>query len=104
MGKIDLSKLKDLMKGLGGLRVYLVLIWPAVILLACGAVLTAAWLMGSSLKQKANRESVPMGNLDKGNVEKFPRRWPGRSRKAISGCIPAGREPDKVVIGREHST
>ena len=62
MGKIDLSKLKDLIKGFGGLRVYLVLIWPAVILLACGVVLTAAWLMGSSLKQKADRESVLIGN------------------------------------------
>ena len=72
MGKIDLSKLKDLMKGLGGLRVYLVLIWPAVILLACGAVLTAAWLMGSSLKQKADRESVPMGNQVREMLKKLP--------------------------------
>ena len=72
MGKIDLSKLKDLMKGLGGLRVYLVLIWPAVILLACGAVLTAAWLMGSSLKQKADRESVPIGNQIREMLKKLP--------------------------------
>ena len=72
MGKIDLSKLKDLMKGLGGLRVYLVLIWPAVILLACGAVLTAAWLMGGSLKQKADRESVPMGNQVREMLKKLP--------------------------------
>jgi hypothetical protein len=72
MGKIDISKLKDLMKGLGGLRVYLVLIWPAVILLACGAVLTAAWLMGSSLKQKADRESVPMGNQVREMLKKLP--------------------------------
>ena len=72
MGKIDLSKLKDLMKGLGGLRVYLVLIWPAVILLACGVVLTAAWLMGSSLKQKADRESVPMGNQVREMLKKLP--------------------------------
>jgi hypothetical protein len=72
MGKIDLSKLKDLMKGLGGLRVYLVLIWPAVILLACGVVLTAAWLMGSSLKQKAARESVPIGNQVKEMLKKLP--------------------------------
>jgi len=72
MGKIDLSKLKDLMKGLGGLRVYLVLIWPAVILLACGAVLTAAWLMGSSLKQKAASESVPMGNQVREMLKKLP--------------------------------
>jgi hypothetical protein len=72
MGKIDLSKLKDLMKGLGGLRVYLVLIWPAVILLACGAVLTAAWLMGSSLKQKADRESVPIGNQIREILKKLP--------------------------------
>ena len=72
MGKIDLSKLKVLMKGLGGLRVYLVLIWPAVILLACGAVLTAAWLMGSGLKQKADRESVPMGNRVREMLKKLP--------------------------------
>ena len=72
MGKIDLSKLKDLMKGLGGLRVYLVLIWPAVILLACGAVLTAAWLMGSSLKQKVAKESVPIGNEVKAMLKVLP--------------------------------
>jgi hypothetical protein len=72
MGKIDLSKLKDLMKGLGGLRVYLVLIWPAVILLACGGVLTATWLMGGSLKQKADRESVPMGNQVREMLKKLP--------------------------------
>jgi hypothetical protein len=72
MGKIDISKLKDLTKGLGGLRVYLVLIWPAVILLACGAVLTAAWLMGSSLKQKAARESVPMGDQVREMLKKLP--------------------------------
>jgi hypothetical protein len=72
MGKIDLSKLKDLMKGLGGLRVYLVLIWPAVILLACGAVLTAAWLMGSSLKQKAAKESVPLGTQVRDMLKRLP--------------------------------
>ena len=72
MGKIDLSKLKDLMKGRGGLRVYLVLIWPAVILLACGGVLTATWLMGGSLKQKADRESVPMGNQVREMLKKLP--------------------------------
>ena len=72
MGKIDLSKLKDLMKGLGGLRVYFVLIWPAVILLACGAVLTATWLMGSSLRQKAAKESVPNGNVIEGMLKTSP--------------------------------
>jgi hypothetical protein len=72
MGKIDLSKLKDLMKGLGGLRVYLVLIWPAVILLACGAVLTAAWLIGSSLKQKVAKESVPIGNQVREMLKQLP--------------------------------
>ena len=60
------------MKGLGGLRVYLVLIWPAVILLACGGVLTATWLMGGSLKQKADRESVPMGNQVREMLKKLP--------------------------------
>lgn len=79
MGKIDLSKLKDLMKGLGGLRVYFVLIWPAVILLACGAILTAAWLMGSSLKQKANRESVPMG----GQVMEMLKRAPAAGQAEV---------------------
>jgi hypothetical protein len=72
MGKIDLSKVKDLVKGFGGLRVYLVLIWPAVILLACGAVLTAAWLMGNSLQQKAAKESVPMGNQVREMSKKLP--------------------------------
>ncbi|MGA2070483.1 MAG: hypothetical protein ABSG97_03965 [Sedimentisphaerales bacterium] len=69
---LDLSKLKDLMKGLGGLRVYLVLIWPAVILLACGAVLAAAWLMGSSLKQKVAKESIPIGNEVKQMLKQLP--------------------------------
>ena len=77
---IDISKLKlgDLLKvfqgfkGLQGLRMLSVLIWPGVILLACCGILTAAWLMGNSLKQKANKESVPMGNLIKGMLKTSP--------------------------------
>jgi hypothetical protein len=62
MAKIDLSKLTDLLKGLKGLRTFSVLIWPAIILLAAGGVLAAALLMGSSLRQKALKDSVPLGN------------------------------------------
>ncbi len=72
---LDLSKLKDLMKGLGGLRglrAYIVLIWPAAILLACGAILAAAWLMGSSLKQKVARESIPLGDQVKTMLKQLP--------------------------------
>jgi hypothetical protein len=49
-----------------------VLIWPAVILLACGAVLTAAWLMGSGLRQKVARESVPIGNQVREMLKQLP--------------------------------
>jgi len=59
---IDISKLKDLLKVFGGFRAYSVLIWPAIILLACGAVLTATVLLGRGLKQKVSNESVPIGN------------------------------------------
>jgi hypothetical protein len=75
---IDLSKLTGLLKGPGllkglkGLRTFSVLIWPGVILLACGGVLTAALLMGSGLRQKADKESVPMGNQIKGMLKTSP--------------------------------
>jgi hypothetical protein len=59
---IDISKLKDLLKVFGGFRAYSVLIWPAIILLACGAILTATVLLGRGLKQKVSNESVPIGN------------------------------------------
>jgi hypothetical protein len=59
---IDISKLKALLKVFGGFRAYSVLIWPAIILLACGAVLTATVLLGRGLKQKVSNESVPIGN------------------------------------------
>ena len=39
-----------------------VLIWPAIILLACGVVLTATILLGRGLKQKVSNESLPIGN------------------------------------------
>ncbi len=81
MGKInfnlDLSKinLKDLLKIFGtlkGLRVLSVLVWPGIILLACAGVLGAALIMGSGLKQKADKESVPMGNQIKGLLKTSP--------------------------------
>jgi hypothetical protein len=59
---IDISKLKNLLKAFGGFRAYSVLIWPAIILLACGAVLTTTILLGRGLKQKVSRESTPIGN------------------------------------------
>lgn len=59
---IDISKLKDLLKVFGGFRAYSVLIWPAIILLACVVVLTATILLGRGLKQKVSNESVPIGN------------------------------------------
>jgi len=59
---IDISKLKDLLKVFGGFRAYSVLIWPAIILLACGVVLTATVLLGRGLRQKVSNESVPIGN------------------------------------------
>ncbi len=62
MGKIDLSKLKGALKGLGFLRSYSVLLLPAAITLAGALVLAAALVMGSSFRQKVNKESVPMGN------------------------------------------
>jgi hypothetical protein len=62
MGKIDLSKLKGSLKGLGFLRSYSVLLLPAVITLAGVLVLVAALLMGSRFREKVNKESMPMGN------------------------------------------
>ncbi len=59
---IDMSKLKDLLKVFSGFRAFSVLIWPAIILLACGAVLTATILLGRGLRQKVSNESVPIGN------------------------------------------
>ena len=59
-------------KGLKGLRVFSVMIWPGVILLACAGVLTATLLMGSDLRQKASKESVPMGNTIKSMLKSSP--------------------------------
>jgi hypothetical protein len=66
MAKIDLSKLRDVLKGLGFLRVYSVLLLPAVIVLAGVAVMTAAVLMGRSFKAKVESQSIPMGRQIKG--------------------------------------
>ncbi|MFH1371442.1 MAG: hypothetical protein ABII09_09195 [Planctomycetota bacterium] len=62
MAKIDLSKLKDIVKWLGVLRPYASLLWPGVIVLAGIVVLTAALLLGSGLKNKVNRQSMPMAS------------------------------------------
>ncbi len=66
MAKIDLSKLRSALKGLGFLRVYSVLLLPAVIVLAGLLVMTAAVLMGRSFKAKVESQSIPMGNQIKG--------------------------------------
>jgi hypothetical protein len=71
----DISKLKDLLKGFGGfkgLRILSVLIWPGVILLASCGILVAAWLIGNNLKQKANKESMPMSNQIKSMLKTSP--------------------------------
>jgi len=62
MGKIDLSKLKGVLKGFGFLRSYSVLLLPAVITLAGALVMVVALLMGSRFREKVNKESIPMGN------------------------------------------
>ncbi len=84
MGKINLNiNLGDLMKGLKninfknfkgfkGLRIFSVLIWPGIILVASGGVLTAALLMGSDLRQKVNKESIPMSNQIKNMMKTSP--------------------------------
>jgi hypothetical protein len=68
----DLLKVFQLFKGLKGLRVLSVLIWPGVILLACCGILVAAWLMGNGLKQKAGKESVPVGNEIRAMLKSSP--------------------------------
>jgi hypothetical protein len=60
MAKIDLSKLKGMLKGFGVLRSYAVLLWPVAIVLASVLVLAAALMMGSSFRQKVEKESMPM--------------------------------------------
>jgi hypothetical protein len=79
MAKINLNiNMSDLLnglkglKGLKGLRVFSVLIWPGVILVACGAVLTAALLMASDLRQKVSKESVPMDNQIRSMLKSSP--------------------------------
>jgi hypothetical protein len=66
MAKIDLSKLRGALKGLGFLRVYSVLLLPAVIVLAGLAVMAAAVLMGRSFRARVESQSIPMGNQIKG--------------------------------------
>lgn len=60
MAKIDLSQLKGLVKGFGALRTYSSLLWPGVIVLAGILVLAAALLLGTGLKNKVNKQSMPM--------------------------------------------
>jgi hypothetical protein len=72
MAKIDLSKLKVMAKGLGVLRPYTSLLWPGVIVFAGMLVLAAALLMGSSLKRKINRESIPMASQVKSLLGSAP--------------------------------
>jgi hypothetical protein len=68
----DMLKVFQLFKGLKGLRVLSVLIWPGIILLVCCGILAAAWFMGNSLKQKAGRESMPMSNKIQGMLKTAP--------------------------------
>ncbi len=72
MAKIDLSKLKVLLKGLGVLRPYTSLLWPGVIVIAGMLVLAAALLMGNSLKRKVNKESIPMSAQVKSLLDSAP--------------------------------
>jgi hypothetical protein len=76
MGKIDLSKLKVALEGLGFLRSYSVLLLPAAITLVGVLVLVAALLMGSSFREKVNKGSMPMGN---------------QIKSLAGGVIPAGQ-------------
>jgi hypothetical protein len=72
MGKIDLSKLKGLAGGIGALRPYSSLLWPVVIVFAGILVLAAALLMGSNLRQKVNRESIPVAARIESLLETAP--------------------------------
>jgi len=63
--KLDLSKIKDVLKGLSSLRTYSVLLVPTVIVIAGLLVLTGAILMGRSFRNTVNRESIPMGSTIK---------------------------------------
>ncbi|MGA2171512.1 MAG: hypothetical protein ABSG82_00680 [Sedimentisphaerales bacterium] len=60
MGKIDLSKLKGMLKVFGVLRPYVVLLWPVVIVLVSVVVLAVSLMIGSSFRQKVDKESTPM--------------------------------------------
>jgi hypothetical protein len=68
----DLLKVFQVFKGLQGLRVLSVLIWPGIIILVCCGILTTAWLMGKSLKQRAGKESMPMSNKIQGMLKTSP--------------------------------
>jgi hypothetical protein len=72
MGKIDLSKFTEALKGFASLRSYYVLLWPAVIVLASAGVMTAALMMGSSFGQKMNKESLPLANEVKKMLDSSP--------------------------------
>jgi hypothetical protein len=101
MGKIDLSKLKDLMKGLAGV---------SGVDLARGDTFgvrrgsDGGLADGQQFKTEGGQRKCADRQPGKGNVETVARRRSGGGGETVSGCIPAGREPDKVVIGREHST
>jgi len=69
MAKIDLSKLKGALKWLGVLRPYAVLLWPAVIALASMLVMAAALIMGTSFRQRVQKESAPSANQVKTLLE-----------------------------------
>jgi hypothetical protein len=72
MGKIDLSRFTGALKGFGVIRSFSVLLWPAVIILVSAGVMTAALMMGSSLKQKVNKESLPLANEVKRKLDSSP--------------------------------
>jgi hypothetical protein len=72
MGKIDLSKLKELAGGVGSLRAYSSLLWPVVIVFAGLLVLAAALLMGSNLRQKVNNESIQLATKIEPLLETAP--------------------------------
>jgi hypothetical protein len=63
MGKIniDLSKLTDGLKKMAFLRSFSMLLLPAAIIIAAGAVFTAALFMGSSFRNKVSKQSIPLG-------------------------------------------
>jgi hypothetical protein len=76
MGKIDLSKLSGALKRLGALRAYTALLWPVLIVVASALIMTAALMMGSSFKQKVEKESVPLAN---------------QVKKLLDNSVPAGQ-------------